>query len=156
MDFSSHVVVYYIAATIAACANVQSRGTLGHEFEVLTSKGPVSVQVQGTATGFDNSDLSRLIRFGMAEVYSVHCGLPLDVSSTKQMLVWNVTKDGRLNYVVNGRLVQGGEVVKSTWADVIGLEAAPYGVFMRTISFLALKLLPPATETRVRLMSDCS
>jgi hypothetical protein len=153
--FSSHVVVYCMIA-IAACANTQSRGTLGREFDVLTSKGPVSVHVQGTATGFANSNLSRLIRSGMAEVYPIRCDMPLDVSSTKQMLVWNVTKDGRLNYVVNGRLVQGGEVIKSKWADVIGLEATPYGVFMRTISFLALKLLPPATETRARLMSDCS
>lgn len=92
----------------------------------------------------------------MAEVYSIRCGMPLATSSTKQTLVWNVTKDRRLNYVVNGRLVQGGEVIKSAWPDVIGLEAAPYGVFMRTTSFLALRLLPPATETQGRLMSDCS
>jgi hypothetical protein len=91
----------------------------------------------------------------MAEVYPIRCAMPLDTSSTKQILVWNVTKDGRLNYVVSGLLVWGGEVIKSTWTDVIGLEAAPYGVFMRTISFLTLSLLPPAIESRARLMSDC-
>ena len=106
---------------------------------------------------FANADLSRLIRSGMAKVYSIRCGMPLDTSSTKQILVWNITKDGRgVNYVVKGRLVQGGEVIKSAWTDVIGLEAAPYGIFMRTISSLALRLLPPATETRARLLSDCS
>jgi hypothetical protein len=156
MNFSSHIVIVYCMAAIAACANTPSRGARGPEFDVLTSQGPVSVHVQGTATGFANADPSRLIRSAMAEVYPIRWGMPLDTSSTKQILVWNVTKDGRLNYVVSGRLVRGGEVIKSTWTDVIGLEAAPYGVFMRTISLLALSLLPPATETRARLMSDCS
>jgi len=39
---------------------------------------------------FANADLSRLIRSGMTEVYSIRCGMPPDTSSTKQILVWNI------------------------------------------------------------------
>jgi len=155
-DLLLHIIICCLAA-IVACTNVQSHDALRPEFDVLTSQGPISVRVQGTATGFTNADLSRLIRSGMAEAYSVRCSVPFDTWSMKQILVWNVAKDGRHNYVVSGRLVQSGKIIKSTWVDVIGLEAAPYGVFMRTISFLALKLLPPATERRTRFMlDDCS
>jgi len=104
----------------------------------------VLATVKGTATGFTNGDLTRLIRAGVAETYSIQCDVPWDIAATARQIFWQVSSSVRRpTATISVKVVQGGKTVNSTFTNVAGPDANPYVIFMNEISRLAHEMLPP-------------
>jgi hypothetical protein len=100
------------------------------------------------ATGLTNADLTRLIRAGVAEKYSVRCTTPSDFPPAARRLVWRVTAGGRQpRAVISVQSVQGGEIVKSAFITSAAPGANPDAVFIYAVARLTQRILPPATAS---------
>jgi hypothetical protein len=109
------------------------------------------VIVNGFATGFTNHDLTRLIRAGVAETYSVVCGTSSDSAAAERQMVWHVVNDGRKpTAVVTVHIVQGGEIIRSAFANVAAPDSNPDAVFKYDVAHLAGRVLPAGGTVETR------
>jgi hypothetical protein len=133
--------------SMAVCAGVAGCGGTPDRFAVSTPDGVVLASVEGASTGFTNTELTRLVRAGVAEAYPVQCHAPSWLGAGAPLMVWQVVdKDRQPTAIVSVRLIRNGTVVRSSFDNVVVPDANPGSVFMRTVSDLARRVLPPATS----------
>jgi hypothetical protein len=116
-------------------------------FTVSASEGIVLVQVDGFAVGLTNTELTRLIRNGLATVYPVQCDAPTDVASNVTQMVWHVINHARKpTALVTVNIIRNGGIIRSKFANVAAPGTMPAAVFRREVSELAYRVMPPATN----------
>jgi hypothetical protein len=131
----------------AVCAEAAGCGEAPNRFAVSTPDGLVLASVEGASTGFTNAELTRLVRGGIAEAYPVQCNAPSVLTAGAPLMVWQVVdKDRQPTAIVSVKLIRNGTVVRSAFDNVLAPDANPGSVFMRTVSDLARRVLPPATS----------
>jgi hypothetical protein len=131
--------------SLASCARSEGIGPARNLFTASTSEGTVLVRVEGLATGFTNSELTRLIRSGLTRIYPIQCDAPSDISMSVPRMVWHVINDGRRpTAMVTVRIIENGRIVRSGFTTVSAPGANPDAVFMREFSDLAYGVMPPA------------
>jgi len=132
---------------VAACAGEAGCGGAPDRFAVSTPDGVVLASVEGASTGFTNAELTRLVRAGVAEAYPVQCSVPAVLAAEAPLMVWRVVdKDRQPTAIVSVKLIRNGTVVRSAFDNVLAPDTNPGSVFMRTVSDLARRVLPPATS----------
>jgi hypothetical protein len=126
-------------------------------FNVITSEGIVSAIVIGSAKGFTNAALTRLIRAGVSETYDVHCTRPSDPAVAEREMFWHVNNDGRKpTAIITVHLVHDGKLVSSAYSNVAAPGSNPNAVFMYDVSRLAQRVLPPASRPLGSVRIGCS
>jgi hypothetical protein len=137
-------VLVWSAFLLASCATAANINGAGNRFGIITSEGIVLATVSGMATGLTNADLTRLIRAGVAETYSIQCDVPRHMPRSTRQIFWHVTSGIRYpTAVISIRLVEDSKTVRSFFADVAAPETSPSLIFMNEVSRLSRRVLPP-------------
>jgi hypothetical protein len=137
---------------LIACTNPERGDGAGNLFTAGTSEGTIMVRVEGFTKGFTNTELTRLIRDGLAKTYPIQRDVPPDIASNVPRMVWHVNNDERnATAVVTVRIIQNGRVVRSDFAKTPAPNACPPAVFMHEVSELARNVIPPAANGRITL-----
>jgi hypothetical protein len=140
---------------MTSCASAGLPGAPLDRFEIVTEEGTVLAIVKGSATGFANSDLTRLIRKGVAETYSIKCDLPSDLAATNRRMFWHVNNYVRKPIaIISVDVVQGHEIINRAYTSVAAPGSNPDAVFMSDVSRLARRVLP-ATKPNPSRSSGC-
>jgi hypothetical protein len=84
-------VLFLSVILMTSCAKPEIPGSTWNQFAIITSQGIVLATVNGTVTGLTSRDLTRLIRAGVAETYTIQCGVPGDIAATARQIFWQVS-----------------------------------------------------------------
>lgn len=141
---------------VASCMRPGVSDDSRDRFGIITSEGTVLAIVQGSAIGFTNADLTRLIWSGVAEAYPIQCEVPSELAAAGRQIFWNVINDGRKpTAVISVRVVQDGKIVRSAFNHVAAPGSSPDAVFMYDVSHLARRVLPPAARPLASPPNGC-
>ncbi|WP_158922297.1 hypothetical protein [Acidisphaera sp. S103] len=103
--------------------------------------------VQGMAKGYTNTELTRLIRAGVAESYPTRCDVSPTFAVSAPQMIWRVVNDGRKpTAIVSVRVVHNGNLVRSAFANAPAPDAFPDAVFRFQVANLARRVLKPPTS----------
>jgi len=131
----------------ASCAGPETAGDSRSQFGIVTSDATVLANVEGSATGFTNTELTDLIRKGVGKAYVIQCDVSSDPATSGPRMVWHVINEGtEPTAVISVHLVRDGKITRSAFTDASAPGSSPDAVFMDTISQLAQRVLPPAAE----------
>lgn len=135
---------------VASCARPGTPNDSQAQFGIITSEGRVLANVEGSATGFTNTELTHLIRTGVSEVYAIDSDVSSDAATAGRRMFWHVINDGRKpTAVISVHLVQDGKIARSAYADAAAPDSDSDEEFMYVVSHLAREVLPPAAQTLV-------
>jgi hypothetical protein len=134
----------FCAVLTPSCAQMPAADASRSRFGVITSEGVISATVGGSATGFTNTNLTGLIRAGLAEAYSIQCEVPPKMAAAGPQMVWHVTSIGiKPTAIISVDVVKDGKIVKSAYTNVAAPGSNPNAVFMYDVRRLAQRVLPP-------------
>jgi hypothetical protein len=138
-----------LLCSLASCARSENVARPNNLFTADTSEGIVVVRVEGFATGFTNTEMTRLIRGGLARIYPIQCDTSPDVSANAPRMVWHVINDGRkATAMVTVTIIESGRIVRSKFDNVSAPNVNPNVVFMRDVSDLAYRVMLPAVGVK--------
>jgi hypothetical protein len=110
----------------------------------MTSKGVVLAIVEGSVAGVTNSDLTHLIRAGVAETYSIQCVAPSGVTPNDVRMYWYLVDNRQTGTaLVKVHIEQDGKIIRSEFTNVTAPGIDPDVMFMDNISRFAQGVLPP-------------
>jgi hypothetical protein len=148
------VLVLYL---LAACTGPQGAGKADNLFTANASEGDVLVRVDGMARGFTNSELTRLIKRGMAGSYPIQCHEASDNALDTPKMVWHVINDRRKpTAVVTVKVIESSGIVRSKFANIAAPGVNPDAVFMRDVADLAYRIMPPAPDAVDQIRSEAT
>jgi hypothetical protein len=110
----------------------------------MTSQGVVLAIVEGSVAGVTNSDLTHLIRAGVAETYSVQCAVPSGMAPNNPRMYWYLVENRQTGTaLVKVHIKQDNKVIRSEFTHVTVPGTDPDVMFMDNISRFAQGVLPP-------------
>jgi hypothetical protein len=131
---------------VASCTGPGVANNSPGQFGIVTSEGMVLANVEGSATGYTNTELTNLISRGVAESYVVKSEVPSKPATSGVRMFWHVINNGREpTAVVTVHLVRSGKIIRSAFTDAAAPDSNPDAVFMATVSQLAQRVLPLAS-----------
>ena len=140
-------ILLFSSILAVSCAGPAPANDSRGQFGIVTSEGMVLANVEGSATGFTNTELTHLIRTGVAEAYVIHGDVLSDPATAEPRMFWHVINDGRKpTTIISTHLVEGGKITSSAFTDVAAPDSNPDTVFIDAVSQLAQRVLPPAAK----------
>jgi hypothetical protein len=132
---------------VASCAGLRNANDSQDQFGIVTSEGTVLATVEGSATGYTDTELTKLIRNGVAETYGIQRKVASGTLTSGPRMIWHVINNEREpTAIISVDLIRGGKITRSAFTNAVAPGSEPSGVFMGTVSQLAQNVLPPATR----------
>jgi hypothetical protein len=130
---------------VASCAGANNANDSQDQFGIVTSEGTVLANVEGFAAGYTHTELTKLIRDGLARTYRIQRDVASKAAAPGTRLIWRVNNNVREpTAVITVNLVQGSKIIRSAFSDTVTPGSEPDGIFMGVVSQLAQRVLPPA------------
>jgi len=149
--------LFLVLSLLAACSGSEGAGQVNNLFVANTTEGVALVRVDGMATGFTNSELTRLIRRGMAGIFPILCRDASDNASTAPKMVWHIINDGRKpTAVVTVKVIETDGIVRAKFANISAPGINPDAVFMHDVADLAYRIISPASSSVDQTRSDAA
>jgi hypothetical protein len=130
---------------VASCTGLRDTNDSQCQFGILTSEGTVLATVEGSATGYTQTELTKLISNGVAETYGIQRTVASGRLTSGPRMIWHVINNEREpTAIISVDFIRNGKITRSAFTSAAAPGSEPDAVFMGAVSQLAENVLSPA------------